>query len=339
MSNNTKKLRCKISIASDIIKEIGFNPFKNLYNKSMIVRNCMYGDECIGAHNNMITKLPHITKWEKIDISTFNFAELYYNILNVINKDKKHINSSYCEFNFDKLEELKFIDLIQLWQKIACVYRKLANNLPKKNAHIMNKPSMVSGYTYYEDVPQFKLLDHYEDHAWAFERMTHLCKQNNNVNMKIETLKRLDRNKITPNELLTINELCIGDCNCKQGVHNINELVCIEDFYTGKCNCLSPSEISSQNEELELCMALLGNNKSPKYFLLKEKQNKLKNTIRKIHYSERGMLPFNDQLEEYKVFLENERIKLEEQTNKLKIQDTMNTDIKIGKVIKLKLKV
>ena len=96
MSNNTKKLRCKISIASDIIKETGFNPFKNLYNKSMIVRNCMYGDECIGAHNNIITKLPHITKWEKIDISTFNFAELYYNILT-----KKYIyNHKDNNYNF-----------------------------------------------------------------------------------------------------------------------------------------------------------------------------------------------------------------------------------------------
>ena len=52
------------------------------------------------------------------------------------------------------------------------------------------------------------------------------------------------------------------------------------------------------------------------------------------------MLPFNDQLEEYKIYLENERIKLEEKNNSSKLQHDMirNPEMKVGKVIKLKLK-
>ena len=340
MANNMKKLRCKMSIAIELIKTIGFNPFKNLYNKPLNVRECSYGNECIGAHDiDNVYKLNHIVKWEKVDISTFNFAELYYDIINVINKDKKLIKDK-CDINFDNIEKLTFVELLHLWQKVACTYRKLANSLPKKNQIQINKPMPVSGYTYYEDVPQFNLSDKFEDYAWAIERMTHYCKQQNIFDNKLDTLQRMDKRKITPNELVTINEICIGSVNCKQGVHTLKEMLCVDDFYRGKCACLSPSDIVSQSEEIEEHMALVGNKKSPKYFILKERLDRLKNTIRKIHYSEQGMLPFNDQLEEYKIYLESEKIKLDEKNNSSKIQHDMikNPDMKVGKVIKLKLK-
>ena len=210
----------------------------------------------------------------------------------------------------------------------------------KKNTIQNNKPTPVNGYTYYEDVPQFNLSDKIEDYAWAIERMTHMCKQQQSVNNKLDTLQKMDRKKITPNEMVTINEICIGSVNCKQGVHTLKEMLCVDDFYRGKCACLSPSDIVSQSEEIEEHMALVGNKKSPKYFILKERLDRLKNTIRKIHYSEQGMLPFNDQLEEYKIYLESEKIKLDEKNNSSKIQHDMikNPDMKVGKVIKLKLK-
>ena len=132
MANNMKKLRCKMSIAMELIKSIGFNPFKNLYNKPLNVKECSYGNDCIGAHDaNNVYKLQHIVKWEKVDISTFNFAELYFEIINVINKDKKLIKDNN-EINLDNIERLTLFELLHLWQKIACNYRKLANSLPKK---------------------------------------------------------------------------------------------------------------------------------------------------------------------------------------------------------------
>lgn len=299
---NKKNLYCRDARANEIIAILGESPFKT--GKGCHIRECPYGIECKGAHRKEeIQYYPHILKWHKLNKSSFNFIDVYNEILKVILFDKNKITTIPENFNKIKIiNELTFIELVQLWHDLACFYRKLN----KKNSR--------------DDFPNFNLSDEIEDHCWAFVRMTVFCNTHKTF-----------RENYSRKQKMTIWDICLGDKNCKEGVHNINEYLCYDDFLTGKCNCI-PKEVYDKekqilNDKVQMLQKnILENKDENKLKVLKIKLNNALGSIadyqRKIHYTDEGMIPFNIQHATYK--------------NKLAIKEE-ETKV-IGKVIKISLK-
>jgi hypothetical protein len=91
---NTKNLWCRDTLVQIMIKNLGRNPF--LQGKGFSIRECTNGPTCKGAHNkDEIILFPNYRIWNRIDKSTFNFPDLYFQIINIINIDK--IKIKICE--------------------------------------------------------------------------------------------------------------------------------------------------------------------------------------------------------------------------------------------------
>ena len=63
---------------------------------------------------------------------------IYFEILTVINNEKSKMRQSIDEDiiklheKIKKINELNFIEIVQVWRGLACYYRKLAKELPKR---------------------------------------------------------------------------------------------------------------------------------------------------------------------------------------------------------------
>jgi hypothetical protein len=339
----TKNLWCRDARANQIIRILGFNPFRQ--GKGFHVRQCSYGEGCRGAHcADEIKLLPHIHQWNRLDKSKYNFPEMFVNMVSVINRDKNKV-SSCSPFNerLSKLETFNFIEILQLWHDLSCHYRKIAKELPKKRDWKSSAPpiSHTSGYAFADDVPGFYLDEKYEDNAWAFDRMTRFC--NTHTAFK---------DKIAKHEGVTIWEICLGETNCKEGIHHEDELVCIDNFINGTCSCISKTDfdtkISTLKEEIAESNHLLQTTTKQKQrekiiAIINKNRSELNNMQRKIHFTDSGMKSWNQQWSEYVVKMEEERKKVEEEEAKRvkpAWDHTMGKtdEIKVGKVNKLSLK-
>ena len=341
-NENTKNLWCRDARVNNIIKILGRNPFKQ--GKGYHIRDCFNHTNCRGAHTKEeIRVLPHLSKWDRMDKTKFNFPEIYFEILTVINNEKSEMKSFPSE-NIKKLNELNFIEIIQLWRELACYYRKISKEIPRKKDWKSSAPpqSHSSGYIYSDDVPCFYLSDKSEDCVWAFERLTKHCEKQlqfiDNINERI---------------YITIWDICLGEKNCKEGVHHIEEALCNDDFLTGKCDCISEIDHETKIDDIKTIINDVTNQlaapqirpkrKEQLQGILNNKKQTLNNTQRKIHYTEQGMKPFIIQLELYiKSKIEEEKNKQIELDKKLKPtwdhEFAKQPDSPIGKVKKISLK-
>jgi hypothetical protein len=332
-----KNLWCRETYAHYIIKNNNYNPFRQ--GKGYNIRHCTYCNNCRGAHSlEEIRTYPYIYYWNNLDKSKYNFVNMFVNIISVINRDKSKINS-FSSFNekISKINTMNFIEVLQLWHDLSCYYRKIAKELPKKRDWKSPIPHVTksSGYVFADDVPGFYLDDKtLEDNAWAFVRMTRFCNTYITFN-----------NKIKKQENVTIWEICLGEINCKEGVHNINESICIENFLTGKCSCNTKEEFDSiklnLQEEINNLEEINNSTNTKEYEHINKKKSELNDMQRKIHYTECGMKPWNIQFEEYNVQLEEKRKK--DEANRIKPDWEHNMikteEIKLGKVTKISLKI
>ena len=315
--DNRKNLYCRDAKANEIIRILGINPFNT--GKGCNIRECPYGTDCKGAHRKEEIQIyPHISKWNNLDKSKFDFIKIYKNLLETITKDKTKIKGiNDFKNKLENINELNFIELIQLWHDLSCCYRKLAKKIPKK----FNNPIETvhtSGYTYSEEVPKFYLDEENEDNCWSMVRTIQIC--NVHKTFKENYMKK---------QKVTIWDICLGDKNCKEGVHNTNELLCIDDFLNGKCSCVTKeahdNKIKSLNEKINSYQT----NKPSNYQIkINNLLNEIADNQRKIHYTDENMIPFNIQYSEYKKELErisNEAKKVEESKT-------------IGKVFKISIK-
>jgi hypothetical protein len=341
---NTKNLWCRDTLVHNMIKKLGRVPF--VQGKGFSIRECTNGSACKGAHtNDEIILFPNYKIWNRVDKTTFNFPDLYFQIINVINIDKFKMKMSedakQFKIRIEKISELNFIEVLQLWRDLATYFRKICKTLPRKKdwKSSTNPTTSSQGYVFSDDVPYFGLDDKIEEHAWSLERITKRC---HIVDKNIDSINK--------RELIKIWDICVGDKNCKEGYHYINDALCVDNFLTGKCSCISKEDFESELSDLK--------NKYDKYELqindestktkrveqLKvlsiEIKNKYNSMVRKIHYTDLGMKPFTEQLEKYK---ENkiamEKKAQEEEEKKVKPtwdHGLQNTNKPIGKVIKIK---
>jgi hypothetical protein len=342
---NTKNLWCRDTLVQIMIKNLGRNPF--LQGKGFSIRECTNGPTCKGAHNkDEIILFPNYRIWNRVDKSTFNFPDLYFQIINVINIDKFKIKM--CEDvkqlknRIEKISELNFIEILQLWRDLASYFRKISKTLPRKKdwKSSSNPQPSAQGYLFSEDVPYFGLDDKIEEHAWSLERISKRC---NIVDKNITSINK--------RELIKIWDICVGDKNCKEGYHYNNDALCVDDFLTGKCSCtplkdyeLELNNLKEKYDKYELQI----NDESTKpkrveqlKILIAEVKTKYNSMSRKIHYTDSGMKPFDIQLQKYKEDkIAKEAKALEEEENKIKPSwdhKLQNTNKPIGKVIKIKL--
>jgi hypothetical protein len=130
--------------------------------------------------------------------------------------------------------------------------------------------------------------------------------------------------------------------NCKAGVHKKSEMICVDDFLTGSCSCLSNEQLEAQEIELSQKLIKLSNNlvsmienkqkdvkKLYQEIINLEYQIKDLQSSRSIHYTELGMKPFNQQLEEYQ-FEKSKQVKVE-----VKKEDDLKIRLITGPVIKV----
>ena len=339
----TKNLWCRDARANNIIRILGFNPFRQ--GKGSHIRQCSYGDGCRGAHcAEEIKILPHINTWNRLDKSKYNFADMFVNMVSVIDLDKAKV-SACSPFNerLCKVPTMNFIEVLQFWHDISCHYRKIAKELPKKRDWKSSAPpiSHTSGYAFADDVPGFYLEDKLEDNAWAFYRMTSFC--NTHTTFK---------DKIAKREGVTIWDICLGETNCKEGVHHLDESICVDDFVTGKCSCVSVEEFlstkSTLRKEIDDLEKLISSAKLKQRenitFNINKKRSELNNTQRKTHYTDCGMKPWIVQWAEHLIRIEEGHKKAEEEeTKRVKPAWDHNMgktgEVKIGKVAKLSLKI
>jgi len=346
VQTNTKNLYCRDSRANELITILGRNPFRQ--GRGFTIRQCPYGVECKGAHRKEeIQFYPHITKWNSLNKETFNFTELYTEIINVINEDKLKIKGNKDDLEeidpkdgtvlrtikiqdrMANINELNFFELVSLWHDLACYYQRLAKNIPKKNQNTIERVH-TSGYKYSEEVPKFHLSSINEDYCWALVRTIKLCEHHRIFKEKV----------LNTRESVTIWDICLGDKNCKEGVHNTYEMLCTDDFLTGKCNCISKEEYDNKKElmtnELTQLTENLStatrenaiNNLNRRINII---QNQIINYQRKVHFTDKNMIPFDIQLDKFKA---------EKQAQEKIIKETEErlANVEIGTIKKLTLK-
>jgi hypothetical protein len=118
-----------------------------------------------------------------------------------------------------------------------------------------------------------------------------------------------------PNKKIYIKDICCGDINCKEGLHDITRLVCIDNMLTGKCDCLSDEQ--NEQKKLELISEInkiqeIISNKDYKVSISKDKKSELikkynelvveYNSInKKIHLTNQGLIPLSIRIDNEKV--------------------------------------
>ncbi len=119
-------------------------------------------------------------------------------------------------------------------------------------------------------------------------------------------------------------------------------MLCIDDFLTGSCTCLTNEQLEAKEIELSQKLIELSNNlvsmienkqKDVKkiYNEITSLENQIKDiqSSRKIHYTELGMKPFNQQYEEYK-HEKSKQVEIKKE-NDLKIGSITGQVIKVTK--------
>ena len=331
-SGSTQNLWCRDTYWQNIIDTYGFNPFKE--TNGCHLRKCQFeGSKCRGAHRECdIKPLPHILSYNKINKAKFDWVKLYLAVIKSLSEDKPKVKDVEHQRQLDNITSIDFIQAINLWRDMACIYRKLAKEILPKSENPVQRHS--SGFMYSDEVPRFKLPSDLEDVAWSFERLTRHCPVQQKFIRAIES-----------NTKITVWDLCLATgINCKEGTHKPSEMICKSDFLTGKCSCPTTAQMEESEARLQQSVIELTKNLTdlitqesqvkddgwskpkksrkpvcdPKVAIRQEiakinKQIEALQESRPIHYSEQGMIPFEEQ---YKTFQENEEIRIKEEQEK-----------------------
>ncbi len=235
-----KNLWCREVYWKIVEDQLGFCPFKEM--NGCHLRSCnRESHECRGAHNaSELKPFKHIQEYNLINKSTYNWSQLFFDIISVIQKDGALMKSEEHLRILANLSTMNFFEVIRTWRDLACFYRKIAKELPSQKCAVGIAPSS-SGFTYSEEVPKFFLSPNIEDIAWSFVRLTRWCPEHQKFKQAIET-----------NQSITIWDMCLATgLNCKEGIHETNEKICEEDFLTSKCSCPTQEQIYAKQDEIE----------------------------------------------------------------------------------------
>jgi hypothetical protein len=247
---------------------------------------CRYKDTCRQAHSKSeIVEMDHIKSWRNRDKSSVDLFAIKKNIIQTIMTSKDSVIETKFRPDIINIESMRFDELLNFWFDITCFHRRLSKELPSKEHWTnRNKPNPIGGFFFKNDVPKF-FLDNEED-VWSLQRTLRMCKKHSSL---------------SHDKCISIKDICCGDINCKEGVHNPTDLVCIDNLLTGKCDCLSEEEIEQQQsslmEESEFIQEQINNPKTNKkvkesliiqYNQIVTKYNMLN---RKKHLTEQGLVP------------------------------------------------
>lgn len=244
------------------------------------VRPCRYGaDQCYNAHSQgEIKEESFIKAWANCNKTNFNLHDIDKNIRSVIGAERDSIKDGRLSSAAREMEKLRLDTLLFLWWDLACYHRKIAKDL--------RRTSYSEGYSDARAVPKFYLVN--EDNIWALVRTLRIC----------EKQKYLVENPMIP---IDIKDICVGDVNCKHGVHKNCLLACIDDMLYGTCECKTLEEVEAQKSENEAEILRLRQEfktcktdeklKIVKQICVIQDQNKT--LFRKVHYTEQGMVPLS----------------------------------------------
>lgn len=285
LQNRTKFTWC-LSTYGSILQNYGFNITG--------IRECPWGHNCNNAHNiNEITIKKEIIRWYKRSQADINLLDIKENIIHVLNCDKDKIKNQKYKSKINYVKNMNIVELLNFWFDVTCYHRKISKML--KNGH-----SNFENYYKIKDVPNFYLND--EDIVWSLQRTLNVC----------EDHFCLKENHSS----YYIKNICVGHHNCKKGVHRISDLACIDDLIKGSCDCPSKetveiqkreiqSELDTINEVLEektedTFVKVLSKKKRQVYLNRQRELNvKLaKLNERKYHYTEHGLICYNDRVKE-----------------------------------------
>lgn len=300
-----------------------YNPFRTRFNpgeKRYFLRICPYGADCKGAHSKeeIVLEDKH-KRFLKYNMKDLDIVKYYNIMLSLINKNKKSVFIDLNKFEFRKLlvekdisldkdrisnlDSNNFLDVLHLWRDIAYIYGVISKNLVRRWKG-KGKPPPSCGYSYVREVPKlsFGIPIEEEDLMWSMNKYTREC----GIHKKV--LSNL-HNKVK----FSIKECCGGDINCKFGSHYVNEMVCTDDLITGQCNCENKTifnDIKKVKIKIKELQNNISNEKDTKKISnlnsqLQDNKSKLVKLNKdvldvKIHLTEKGLVPFTEQIEKFK---------------------------------------
>ncbi len=256
---------------------------------------CKFKDTCRQAHaKSEIVEMDHIKAWRNRDKSIVDLLAIKNNVIQVLVTSKDSIQDTKFRSQITNIESMKFDELLHFWFEITCFHRRLSKELPTRDqCNGRATPNPIGGYFFKNDVPKFYLEN--EEDVWSLQRTLRMCQKYSNL---------------SPDKSVLIKEICCGDINCKEGVHNQSELVCIDNLLTGKCDCLSQEEIEEKQsslikkcEELQEQMDDPNINKKLEAKLIiqfNEIVRKYNMLVRKKHLTEQGLVPLNVRIDRHK---------------------------------------
>lgn len=288
---NIKSIWCRSYYGMDLNKQ-GY--------KITEIYPCKFGIKCRGAHcSDEIIEKNNIKKWKQCDKGHINILELMNQVTEILEKNKEMVQNTKYRSKILSINKMRIDELFMFWYEIFYYHHRISKELPTKKAwtNTKSKPAPIEGFNYKDDVPNFYIDN---DDLWSIERMMHMCPK----------FIGLDRNV-----RLSVKNICIGDINCKEGVHNINDLICMDNFITGTCNCISVSEYEQNKSKIIHEIDIINNQLNPSndddgftiniskkkkdelVSILIIKKKELNEIKRMVHLTEKGFIPLNVQIE------------------------------------------
>ncbi len=289
--NNIKNIWCRSYYGMDLNKK-GY--------KITEIYPCKFGDKCHGAHTqDEIIEKTKIKKWKKADKSNINILDFMERVIEILEKNRELIQNTKYRAKIPNINKMRIDELFMFWYEVFYYHHNISKKLPTKKAwtDTKSKPLPIEGYHYKDDVPNFYIDN--ED-IWDLERMLHMCPKYLALDKEVR---------------MSVKNICVGDINCKEGVHDINDLICIDNLITGSCSCISLADFESNKskliEEIQKINDLLNpvededgfkvsitqKKKNELSELLNIKKKELSNIKRMVHLTDKGLIPLNVQIE------------------------------------------
>ena len=342
----SKNLWCRDSYRAHIVKSLGRDPFIAAFKASL--RSCPFSaTDCRGAHcQEELVMMPHIYGYNNITKSRYDWVKLYLALIDTLKKDVVKVKNPVHILQITESLTQNFFVIIQVWREMACHYRKLKKEVPKRSPILERMSVHSSSYAFSDEVPEFNLVDTLENVAWCLTRLTKIC-----------SVRKTFDDKISANKKVTIMEMCLATgINCKDGVHHLSEMVCTDNFLTGSCRCVTKEALEIKEAEYltEIMTLSKDLSKSASDFTPVQKTKKgkcspqeaiakkiiyLENLVerlyddRKIHYTDEDMEPFDRQYANY--IAQEDKKKKDKEAKEVWTHHLIDTSTVVKKVIKI----
>ena len=289
--NNIKSVWCRSYYGMELNKK-GY--------KITEIYPCKFGIKCNGAHtSDEIIEKSKIKKWKKTDKSNINILDFMERVINILEKNREMIQNPKYRAKIPNIHKMRIDELFMFWSEVFYYHHNISKKLQTKKSwtDTKSKPPPIEGYNYKDDVPNFYIDN--ED-IWDLERMLHMCP-------KLLALDKSIR--------VSVKDICVGDINCKEGVHDINDLICINNLITGSCSCIPLEEyettktkiidditkisiqLNPSEDDDGFIVSITKKRKDELTELLAIKKKELINYKRMVHLTEKGLVPLNIQIE------------------------------------------